>query len=1739
MSDPTVGLQAPGTPALAPGSSDTTSDSNQQSFASARSNAVLGAQMAATSQGSKSLTDTVSDLVTKAAPLTGAAIMNSFYNTAVEVGNFAGADAHKASIADEFGPDSDTTAYYQQHAGPIEATALAVGSLAPGLGAVKALKLAQAGEFGSSFQYATGLFSGIRDNAIKSAADDIVGNVTGDSLFGNTAVAKTKAILAGVGDQALQGAVYETATLATMHASPLTDNNTMSDNISDILDSAKGFAVVGGLLDGASAFSKINKAVQGVDVATKAQEAFGALGVGNLTPGDRVVNLYNTLDNIPTPTSRLGQMKLNSTTGTTSRLIQDQLIKAAGGDEELAGSFRNFLESGRKNGSIGADELQNNLGQLSSIGRHLDTQVVSQPHDVFYIPKTVDPAAVSTSTHDDLMHRVATGQTAASKAFQLTSQTSLPTIGRASDTLTIPSLSGPTSTSTAKFAGAMDAYKQGVDIYLDSNGGVHINPTSSAFKEVARPGESRILSVAERSEYLKTGNLLTGSKPLNAVGLTLDVTNGKLFGSDPLPVVGDIAKPSLGAGGNSLRVADQLFPNKAGQEFAPSSPLDANARYVWASLRGIRNGDSIHPTDLPMMEQAYREMAAGNNSVAGNGITSFSDGSAIPTTADDMLKHIADVKQAQYGELLSQGKNADEIGHILNAPTKGLTKNFNTLDPTELITPPEQSANIRHVRLAYDIGTTKDSEGNILRGMQATNYRMKLAADTNSTQMANYLAKTVGSTDPSGQAATRYFSSLQLTKGAGDADILGAGNGFLSNANAQYGTVGQQVERIGRATGELSVLRHSVVSDSLSSATNALRQDPAASAEFGNFVAVRHSTGENYVLLNDVDATANKLPPGTAVLEGAVTKDPKTGAATFNRSYIPPGFQDGSVATSAAAWGQTPGLRTYYSLSPKVLAMEQSSQSLNNTRNALRSDWWKAQGVAKESYNPDRLYAPPINGSKYPFMAYVRQREGYALGQSGGSVIVGKDAVDLQNKINLLGPEWDAFSKGDIANFKKAQGEYEFNRNFMSNKANTELARKGILNNVVPETRANNLINDLADWHYRQEDQLLRDHVEMHNAASFDQLKAMGDRWEQTGTSRFGAITPFMQRTATNPYMSYVRTALGLSPKDNYPLWQLAQEKLESFAGTAFNRVRDAFGATTKGLLPVEDASKISEKFGLGNPYGTALQEMSKNYYGGLANQLPDPRVFSKFIATANSALGASVIRLDTFQQLIHAVTLPIMSAMEHSSATEDLQKLLTVTVPGTKQQVPGFSRTLFNAVRNYFGDTDGKLAESYKAAGLTRDELSTHRQMINQLSMPMGSLSTSGWAQKIDSATQSAQKLTGTTFTNKFIHFVAADVGRQIGEAGGLSGQPLMDTIGTFTNRVLGNVAAGQRAGIFQGPVGNAVGLFQSYQWNMMQQLLRHIGDGDIKALAMGAGMQSSIFGLSSLPGFQALNNLIADRHGNTQGQDLYSGTNSMAGKDVADYLLYGSLSGLTGTALYSRGDLNPRRASILPVNPLQFPSVAAGIRVYQTLAQLENNVTTKGGNVPASLLLAAEHNGLSRPLSGLAEMVQGYSTAPNGNLVSQTSGLSDLSNISTMSRILGARPLDEAVAMDAMYRSNALKVLDTARLQELGNAAKTALYGNSVVAPQVAQDFMSDYTQAGGNQSNFNQWFLQQSKNANVSAVNRTMENFHSPRSQALQLDMGGVPLPDFRNSGGTNQGSIQSSQDMNNQGLVPPPN
>lgn len=1684
--------------------------------------------------GEGSILEDASNLLTKALPLTGMSMVNSFANTAVDIGNFFGAGADRLSLSDEIHSYEDTTgtsglsSYYQQHSGGIDLTALAVGSLVPGLAATKAFKLAQLGEESALLTRATGIFSGPRQALINNAEQELQ---LGDAaLYGGLQADKVKAIAYGFGDQALQAVVYQAATIATMKASPLLDNESYGDIGNDFFYGALTGGGIGGLLEGIGTRALFNRALVNADVGTKGAELATYFGRLNLFPGDRMAELVNSVDSIQGPQTQLGAAK--------AKITNDQAILAMRniigtmvpkGSEDLGNSFVDTILRMKQAGNLNKDDLYQVLGRLAKIDR-VDATAVEPTGDSFFVNKNV-AGNQNAPAWQDIVSSSASKDADITRKFQL------------KDFSTDVSIAGATATKNAAgdvipaYSSAEAAFADGHDIFINSKLQPIVNPKSANIDEVPLAGQSRILSQKEQLAYKTTGQLPAGARPLYGAPLILNAVTGGISSdvSQIAPVVGDFGKPKLLATG--LQFGDKFSPQDLTSLITKdTSSLDANARYVWAAQRGIKAGDVINPSDVPILEALYRSGQKSElpfdkyiSNLETRQKVSFSDGSALPTTLQALQDQIVAAKDELIRASAGTGSSAisaDEIALKANVPVSYLQGQGSALNsPAAWSIDPAQHSAVNHLKLSYNITRLSQPNGQILRGMQDVAYRIQLGKSA----AKDALAKLAG---------PQFTEALLARKTAADANIGGAGSTFLGASNANYGTLAQEMERIGSVMTQLTQARMAATSKVLAPVANAIRQDPQAAAELGAFRAVRQRSSASYSFLPPELAAKYGLGADTAVLTDSLKLDKLGNIVDWNKGHLPEGYVDGSQLSAANATGTVPkaGQYSYYQLSSKVAAFERAQQAINDERLNLRNNWYAAQGLNKE-IRTGTLYTPPIDTRKVPFFAYVRGNiPGAMMGDDSVGVITAGSQQELRDKISALDSQLSVFTKDDIANFHKAQGDYEYDRNFSSNAANSSLQRAGTLNNVFPDTRAETIIKDYVDWNSRQELSLVRDHVELGNAQLFAELEAMGKRFTNTAASQTGFVSSFVRKTADNPYDSYLRTALSIGNKQNYPLWSYAQEKLEAFGDTAFTAARNAFGAAKRGLISYEEASQTMQKFGLGPVYEAAVNPLKA--YTQIANKLPDARILSKITSVANSVLGTTVIRLDTFQQLIHILATPVLLTGEAQSTTAELRGLLTTELPdGSGRQIPAASKVMFKAVSNWFNKTvTDKWMPVYDKLGVNRDELTAHMNMIDKLSLPLGGKmgDVKDWIQGV---TDKAASISGSNFSRSFIHFVAADTGRQIFEAAGLQGQELLDNIQTFAHRVQGNYVAAQRPVAFQGPIGQAVGLFQTYQFNLMQQVLRHIENGEAKTLASMAALHATVFGLQSLPGFQIINNhIIGDAAGNPGHADIFSGTADVAGKKLGDFLLYGAMSNVLGAGLYTRGDINPRQITLLPVNPLDYPAVRGAVRFVGSLVDATQKIAA-GGSIPASLLIGLEHNGLSRPLSGLAQLAQGFSTTSQGSLIAATGtvagastrptdntmGYSDMFSVANFSRLFGARPLDEAIAMDAAYRSTLYKATDHSRIEQLGQAVKTTMYAGQQPSTSQVQEFSKEYAADGGNISAFGSHMIKWAQASNASVANGVFRSLSTnPANQNMMKIMGGQPLPDFINNGSTKAAS-----------------
>ena len=359
--------------------------------------------------------------------------------------------------------------------------------------------------------------------------------------------------------------------------------------------------------------------------------------------------------------------------------------------------------------------------------------------------------------------------------------------------------------------------------------------------------------------------------------------------------------------------------------------------------------------------------------------------------------------------------------------------------------------------------------------------------------------------------------------------------------------------------------------------------------------------------------------------------------------------------------------------------------------------------------------------------------------------------------------------------------------------------------------------------------------------------------------------------------------------------------------------------------------------------------------------------------------------------------------------------------------------------------------------------------------------------------------------------------------DAGLMSKKEQLAYVNTFVNRTQGNYLASQRPNMFAGPVGQAIGLFQTYQFNLMQQMLRYVGEGTGKDTMTLLALQGTIHGMNGLPAFNAVNtHLLGTASGNKEHKDAYSATYGTFGKEAGHWLMYGAASNMFGLLhpdlkvnLYTRGDINPRHVTIVPTDPASIPFIQATGKVMANLFDVAGKLGG-GADVTTTLLQGLEHNGLSRPLAGLAQTLQAidnpqqasYSTSKRGNVI----GANDFLSLTNLARIAGGKPMDEAIALDATYRYKAYSAKDSAKRDVLGESIKSTLIAGKNPTSEQVDKFAEEYAKIGGTQQEFGKWFMGLYKTANQSQVNEIQKNLKSPFSQSMQQLMGGQLVRDF---------------------------
>ena len=233
----------------------------------------------------------------------------------------------------------------------------------------------------------------------------------------------------------------------------------------------------------------------------------------------------------------------------------------------------------------------------------------------------------------------------------------------------------------------------------------------------------------------------------------------------------------------------------------------------------------------------------------------------------------------------------------------------------------------------------------------------------------------------------------------------------------------------------------------------------------------------------------------------------------------------------------------------------------------------------------------------------------------------------------------------------------------------------------------------------------------------------------------------------------------------------------------------------------------------------------------------------------------------------------------------------------------------------------------------------------------------------------------------------------------------------------------------------------------------------------------------------------------------------------------MYGAASNALGMIhpdlkmnLYTRGDINPRNVTLLPVNPANIPFVQAAGKLFSSLSDTAQKLGA-GGAVWGTLMQGIEHAGVSRPLAGLAQTLEAlgnpesksYSTSTKGDMIASN----DLLSLANFTRLTGAKPMDEAVVTDRLFNLGVYAAKDSQQRKQLGEAIKTTMMAGNSPSTEQVQKFASEYAKAGGKQEHFSQSMMQLYKVANTPQANTLAANLKSPFSQSMQLIMDGARM------------------------------
>ena len=278
------------------------------------------------------------------------------------------------------------------------------------------------------------------------------------------------------------------------------------------------------------------------------------------------------------------------------------------------------------------------------------------------------------------------------------------------------------------------------------------------------------------------------------------------------------------------------------------------------------------------------------------------------------------------------------------------------------------------------------------------------------------------------------------------------------------------------------------------------------------------------------------------------------------------------------------------------------------------------------------------------------------------------------------------------------------------------------------------------------------------------------------------------------------------------------------------------------------------------------------------------------------------------------------------------------------------------------------------------------------------------------------------------------------------------------FMDQAVGNYAAAQRPIMFQGTLGVAMGLFQTYMVTFAQDMYRLIENKNWKALAKTMLTQESIFGAKSLPGFDYVSETIGE-HFSDQNFDLTTGLYRALPHKMADMILYGLPSNL-GVAVSTRGEVQPRIPNVLGQGMGALPAVNILGQAMTAGNRIASAAFTGDASTGKAILEALSMQSVSRPIARISELFSGHSVTTKGNLIAGPEDIYTFAGVAA--RAMATRPLEEVKAREAIHLNTLYGSLDREAREKVTQSLRMHIRDNNLT-PEIVEQLGVEYLKTG----------------------------------------------------------------------------